>query len=194
MTRTWRLFIAAELSEDVRNALNDVLYDLKQTIPERAIRPVRPAGIHLTLKFLGDVLINSVDTLKTTLYTLTNKHTAFELTAHGAGCFPNTRRPRVVWAGIGGNIQALRHLQHDVMQACTQLGFEPEDRPYSPHLTLARTQRNASSAEIKTIGQVVDATQIGEIARWQVSSFSLIRSELKPGGAVYTTLEEFELG
>jgi 2'-5' RNA ligase len=194
MSNTWRLFIAAELPDDVLHALGDVLRDLTQTIPDKAIRSVRPEGIHLTLKFLGDVPINKVDALKPSLHEITTKHTIFELIANGAGCFPNTRRPRVVWVGVDGNIQALKRLQRDVEQVCTQHGFEPEDRPFNPHLTLARTQRKVTSDDIRRIGHTVETAQIDEIARWQVSSFSLIRSELKPGGAVYTTLEEFSLG
>lgn len=182
----WRLFIAAELPEGVLKAISAVQDDLKRRLPGHALRWTRPEGIHLTLKFLGDVAPGRVDELADALARAAADRRRIDLAVEGLGCFPNPRRPRVLWLGIGGEVAKLRLLQQAVEAETTPLGFPSEGRAFSPHLTLARVQRNASRADVDKIGAAVERGGVGRVADFPVRGVSLIRSQLKPSGAEYT--------
>jgi 2'-5' RNA ligase len=186
MAETWRLFIAVELPEGALRAIGAVQNDLKKRLPERALRWVRPEGIHLTLQFLGDVEQDRVDALKDALARAAADRRWIDLAIEGLGCFPNPRHPRVLWLGIGGEIAKLRLLQQAVEAGTKPLGFQPEGRPFSPHLTLARVQRNASRADVGKIGAAVERGGVGRVADFPADGVSLIRSQLRPSGAEYT--------
>jgi 2'-5' RNA ligase len=112
----------------------------------------------------------------------------------GLGCFPNARRPRVVWVGLDEPTGALARLREAVEAEVAPLGFPTERRPFSPHLTLGRVNRRASKSEVREIGQVVAASMVGQIDEMTVTLVSYIKSDLRPTGAVYTTLLDAELG
>ncbi len=193
MNETWRLFIAIELPANVLKTISQVQADLKKAIPDRAVRWTRPEGIHLTLKFLGDVRTSQLDSVKSGLDQAMVEHSVFDLSVQGAGCFPNLARPRVVWVGVAGDIRSLHALQASVEQMIAPLGFPTEDRGFSPHLTLGRTSQNASRDDIALIGKVVQDRDIGQLVSWQVNTASLMRSQLKPDGAQYTRVSEVKL-
>jgi 2'-5' RNA ligase len=185
---TVRTFIANELSEDLLQAL-DLLQDgLRSQMPRGTVRWVRPDGIHLTLKFLGDTPVDQVDQVKAALAEAAAKVGPFRVAARGLGCFPNTRRPRVIWVGLEEPTGALRRLRDAVEAHVAPLGFPTEGRSFNPHLTLGRVQRNASSSEVREVGQRVAASTTGLVGEMEVSTVSYIKSELRPSGAVYTTL------
>lgn len=194
MNESWRLFIALELPPDVLKAITRLQDDLKRAIPARAARWVRPEGIHLTLKFLGDVRADRLDELKAAMAEAVTGHPGFELSLEGLGCFPNAERPRVLWVGVTGEIGPLRSLQSDVEKTITPLGFPAEERGFSPHLTLARTARGANREDAAQIGQISIEHDVGLLASWRVRSVSLMRSTLKPDGAEYTQVAESALG
>src|SRR5690606_30724510 len=164
------------------------------TVPDGAVRWVRPEGIHVTLKFLGDVPRGSIADIQAALDEAVRGHSPFGLTAFGLGAFPNTRRPRVVWVGVEGAVRRLKALRRSVEETISPLGYPAEDRPFEPHLTLGRVERRASRGELDLIGDLVERSEIGELASWQVEAVSLMRSELKPGGAVYTEVYRAPLG
>jgi 2'-5' RNA ligase len=193
MPEKLRLFIAVELPAEVVDVLEKTQSDLKRVMPSRVVRWTRPEGIHLTLKFLGDVASDQVDDLQKGLLDATSGHDPFTLGVEGLGCFPNSKRPRVVWIGVGGDTRKLVALQKSVEQYIAPLGFPTEDRPFSPHLTLGRIKQ-ASRDDIARVGQIVEARGPALSARWRVESISLMRSQLKPDGAVYTQLFEAKLG
>jgi 2'-5' RNA ligase len=194
MSETWRLFIAVDLPDHVLDSLRRTQNKLQKVTPERAVRWVHVEGIHLTLKFLGDTPIHQVDDLTVALGEAVSPHRCFELRTQGLGCFPNTNRPRVVWVGIKGEVQPLALLQADVEQGMQALGFEAENQQFYPHLTLGRMQRNASRQDAIRVGEAVEADQSkSPSVSWQVDSVSLIRSQLQPGGAVYTQVNSFRL-
>lgn len=194
MSENWRLFIAVDLPDQVLDSLRRTQNKLKKVTPERAVRWVRVEGIHLTLKFLGDTPPDQVDDLVRVLGEAVSTHRCFELHTHGLGCFPNTDRPRVVWVGVNGAVRPLGALQADVEQGMQSLGFEAESRQFSPHLTLGRLSRNASRQDAMQVGEAVQANQSKfPPVSWQVDSVSLIRSQLKPSGSVYTHVNSFEL-
>jgi 2'-5' RNA ligase len=191
-----RLFIAVELPVEIRGALADLQDKLKAMDGQRAIRWVNVESVHLTLKFLGDTPVSQRGALEAGLREAAAGHGALPLHVEGAGCFPNTRRPRVVWAGVGGDLTALRSLQESVEQAITPLGFPRENRAFSPHLTLGRARQEASPAALAAFGAQVEqlASASERSPEWRVTSLSLMRSELKPSGAAYSQLAAAELG
>lgn len=193
MSGTWRLFIAIELPQAVLSDLAELQAALKKQMPSRGLSWTRPEGIHLTLKFLGDVPAAQLHVLQTALDSAAADRPPFALAVEHIGCFPDTRRPRVLWAGVGGDTYALQRVQAAVERHVAPLGYPTEKRPFSPHLTLARMRRGADHATLEAVGRVVERWQGGRIGTWQVQAVSLIRSELRPDGAVYTELHRAEL-
>ncbi len=190
-----RAFIAIELDEPVKTALADVQRRLREAMPRDSVRWVRPGGVHLTLKFLGNVPAGQVADITRAIEAAAGQGIApFSLTIGQLGCFPNLRRPRVVWVGVQEPTGALARLQGAVEKHIAPLGYPTEKRPFSPHLTLGRTQRRASPADVRRIGEVVGAAGVGQLAAMEVRAVGLIRSDLKPTGAVYTRLAEVLLG
>jgi 2'-5' RNA ligase len=190
---TLRTFIAIELDEELKHNLERLQDHLRERVAPQSVRWVRPAGIHLTLKFLGDTPAEKVSQVKDALARAAAQVGPFTFTVGTLGCFPNSRRPRVVWVDLQEPTGALAGLQKAVEDQVTPLGFPTEKRPFRPHLTLGRVQRRASKSEVREIGEVVAASAIGTIGGMAVSSVSYIKSELKPSGAVYTTLLEADL-
>jgi 2'-5' RNA ligase len=193
VNESWRLFIAIELPPNVLKAITQVQDDLKQAVPEHAIRWTRPEGIHLTLKFLGDVQTKHLNDLKTALSQIAAEHTVLELGIEGLGCFPNYARPRVLWVGLIGDTRSLQSLQTTVERYIAPLGFPTEKRGFKPHLTLGRTARSANRGDVTKIGGITQEHDIGHLTAWQVKSLSLMRSHLKPTGAQYTQIAEATL-
>lgn len=190
---TLRTFVAIELDERLKDGLRDLQDELCGQMSPRCVRWVRPAGIHLTLKFLGDTPAEQVEEVKAALAGAVTGVGPFPVMVGGLGCFPNTRRPRVVWVGLDEPTGALKRLRDAVEAHVAPLGFPTETRPFSPHLTLGRVQRHASKSEAREVGQVVEASQVGTVGRLDVTAVSYIKSDLRPSGAVYTTLFEAEL-
>jgi 2'-5' RNA ligase len=189
-----RTFIAIELDETINAALTDLQEQLKTKVPRDSVRWVRPEGIHLTLKFLGDVPVNRIEEIEQALTRACAGFPVFSLSVEGLGCFPNPRRPRVVWVGVQEESGTLKRLQKAVEDGMAKLGFAPEGRKFHAHLTLGRTQRRASSGDVRRLGQLVEDTKIGELGRMEARAVSLIKSDLRPTGAVYTQLAEARLG
>lgn len=191
---TLRTFVAVELDEELRGNLAHLQRRLRDRVAPRSVRWVRPEGIHLTLKFLGDTPLAQVDEVKAALAQAVREVQPFTFTVENLGCFPNSRRPRVVWVGLHEPSGALHRLREAVEAQVAPLGFPTERRSFHPHLTLGRVQRYASTSEVREIGDVVSGSNIGIVDEMAVAAVSYIKSELKPSGAVYTTLLEAELG
>jgi 2'-5' RNA ligase len=193
MSEHWRLFIAIEPPPPVLEAVRGAQNHLKRRVPDGVARWVRPEGVHLTLKFLGDVPLSQLDNLQTALTSATAGLRRFSLAVQGVGCFPNNERPRVVWLGLGGDLDALHALQARVEAAVAPLGYPTEKRPFHPHLTLARAGRRASRGDLAALGELVERTTVEASAGWPVGALSLVRSQLEPGGAIYTQVHQFVL-
>ncbi len=189
---TLRTFIAIELDQELRDNLGRLQDQLRAQIPPGSVRWVRPEGIHLTLKFLGDTSLETVAEVKAALARAAAGIGPFTFTVIGLGCFPNTRAPRVVWVGVEEPTGTLVRLRDAVEAQVAPLGFPTERRSFSAHLTLGRVQRRASKSEVREVGRVVAATAIGKLDEMEVGAVSYIKSDLKPSGAVYSAL--FEAG
>jgi 2'-5' RNA ligase len=191
---TLRTFIAIELDEQLKSDLSRCRNRLGEQMPPRGVHWVQPEGIHLTLKFLGDTPSEKVNEVKLALARAAAQVSPFTFTVGEVGCFPNSRQPRVVWVGLQEPTGALACLQKAVEDQVAPLGFPTEKRPFSPHLTLGRVQRHASRSEVRQIGEVVEASTVGVIGEMAVTAVCYIKSDLRPNGAVYTTLFEAKLG
>ncbi|OQA37755.1 MAG: 2',5' RNA ligase family [Chloroflexi bacterium ADurb.Bin325] len=183
-----RTFIAIELDEPLRVALATVQNRFKRQAPPGSVRWVAPEGIHLTLKFLGDTPAGRAAEIAAALARACEGVPPFELIVEGRGCFPNTRRPRVIWAAVRSNGPWLAKLQAAVERYIAPLGWPTEERSFSPHLTLGRVARGAGPAAEAALGQMVERAVVEQIGVQRVTAVSFIKSDLRPAGAVYTTL------
>jgi 2'-5' RNA ligase len=190
---TLRTFIAIELDRELKDQLRRIQDQLRAQGVIRSVRWVQPDGIHLTLKFLGDTPMDKVEEVKAALSRAAAKVAPFSFSISGLGCFPNVRQPRVVWVGLQELTGTLVRLRDAVEAEVAPLGFPTEGRPFSPHLTLGRVQRDSSKSEVRRIGEVVAASAVGAVGEMTAKSVCFIKSDLKPGGAVYSTLFEAEL-
>lgn len=188
-----RTFIAIELNEVLHRALADTLARLQRETIARAIRWVVPTNIHLTLKFLGDVDATHLPALEGAVRRVCNDFAPFTLTIGGAGAFPNTRKPNVIWIGARGQVDVATRLAEQIDAACATLGFAREERAFTPHLTLGRVKRDASPSERQRIGALIAAAHIGDVGELRVERVAVMKSVLTPQGSVYTRLAECAL-
>jgi 2'-5' RNA ligase len=143
--------------------------------------------MHLTLKFLGDISPNSVEFIKQMLRNEAENVPCFDIQLAGLGAFPNLKRPRVLYVGIQAP-PALDILARGIESASRRLGYEPEERPFSAHLTLGRVKQNVNATEQQQIRRAIEGTQVDLPGTARVDSVHLYKSELNPGGSVYTRL------
>jgi RNA 2',3'-cyclic 3'-phosphodiesterase len=183
-----RSFIAIEIPELLRQKLREFLRELKSTGAD--VKWVRPEAIHLTLKFLGAVERDPLETLSLAFRPAVEKFSPFELKAQGAGCFPSFRNPRVVWMGLIEKEDAVSRIQREIETITAGLGFPSEDRPFKPHLTLGRVR--SPKGKISLTQRIEENSHL-DLGSFRVERIILFRSDLRPEGAVYTKLQEFYL-
>ena len=186
MSDTIRSFIAIDLPPEAKAALAA----LTQTLIAdglSGVRWVKPEGIHLTLKFLGNIPSHTPPRLLTALQSSSQNHPPFSLGLGDFGVFPSPNNPRVLWVGVTGDMDALSRLQASVEEACHTLGFEPDRRPFRPHLTLGRVRRKLPPPQLDLVRAALQEQTAGNY-RWNVGEFHLIHSTLTPQGAIYRSL------
>ena len=183
-----RLFIAIELPPEIIQGIAKIQEQLRET--GATANWTRPEGIHLTLKFLGEVDESRTDEIMHALASAVGANGKLSLTVAGGGAFPNVKNPRVLWLGVTGDIEKLVELQTSVEDAMEKIEFEREERTFSPHLTLARIKfpkpRDNWQLKIEGIRDV-------KLGGFEADRVSLMKSELKREGAVYTEVGRIEL-
>jgi 2'-5' RNA ligase len=190
--QTIRSFIAIELPEAVKTGLQQLQTEL--TLPQYSfVKCVSPEGIHLTLKFLGNVSAQKVTEITKVMEQASQGVSPFQLQITEVGAFPNMRRPRVVWVGIKGDVDKLVDWQQRLDGGLVPLGFAKEARPFTPHLTLARLRENCSPGDTLQFGEMLTSSHIDVDYKFTVNSLDLMRSQLFPAGAVYSRLAEVKL-
>lgn len=184
-----RAFVAIELGDHAKRALADAIAALRAR-RIAALRPVRPEGVHLTLKFLGNIAPERAPRIGQALADVAARHAPLSLTLGDAGFFPagNAGRARVLWVGIDGDTAALRLLQCEVDAALAALDFPPERQPFRPHLTLARLRHGASPPDRRRAASVLANHPLPPDVRIRARAVSLMQSDLQPGGAIYTRI------
>ena len=182
-----RLFIALNLPDSVREALWRAAAGLRDR--NWPVRWAKPDGVHLTLKFLGEVaedrepeLIAAMGRAAAPPPGSRPGSATLVLRLSGFGVFPDPRRPRVVWAGVEPE-PALELLQHRVEREFEPLGFPTEGRPFRPHLTLGRAERDARSGDFRGLEAALEAAQFEETVT--IDTVDLMQSTLQRSGAVY---------
>ena len=192
-TEQIRSFIAIELPEEAKKGLARLRKELERD-EQRFVKWVAPGGIHLTLKFLGNIPSMRVAEITEAIQKATQGISPFHLEISGLGAFPNLRQVRVFWVGIGGEVDKLSQLQQNIDSALAPLGFAKEERPFMPHLTLARIRERTSPPERRSFGDLVGSTIFEDKYHIEVGAISLMRSQLTPAGALYTHLSAVGLG
>ena len=193
-TEQVRSFIAVELPQEIKIELAHLQERLKRACGYCPAKWVAVESIHLTLNFLGDVPLSRLDDIKSAVAQAAVASDTFELALDGLGAFPNLERPHIVWVGLSGNVEKLSKIQKRLEQLLVMLGFNSENRPFSPHLTLARVRDEASAADKKSLGQAISSTTCKTDCPIPVRQVSLIKSQLTPAGPIYTVLSSATLG
>lgn len=186
-----RLFIAVNLPDNVQAALAHTQKDLQRELVSPALRWTRPENTHLTLLFLGEIAEGHVAKVAEKLRAACEDFNSFELEISGVGCFPNMRRPRVLWLGLSGDLDSLQAVNAQVMKHCGAFAERRDDKPFHPHLTLARIKFEDKSVA-RDLNKTLSKLRI-DAARWRVESVELMRSELLPSGAEYSIMESAAL-
>ena len=184
----WRSFFAVELSAEIAAGVRKVQGALK----ERAtgVRWVRPEGIHLTLKFLGEVEEDRIEAIEHKAGEVVQGIRPFTVEIKGGGGFPTAKNPRVIWIGVEDHSGMLKHLQTRIEAGMAELGFTQEKRGFTPHLSVGRLRSGKGS---KTVSQAIDVIKTSDLGSLEVREIILFRSHLKPTGAEYTKLGSFLL-
>jgi 2'-5' RNA ligase len=188
-----RVFVALDLTPNDKVRLTDTITHLQQSIAS-GVRWVDPQGIHLTLKFLGNIDAGLVDGVQQAMSRASRDSRRFGLSLSELGVFPNDREPRVLWAGVSGDLDSLGTIQMRVEEELSQLGFPRERRPFSPHLTLGRVRDGVSTNQRNHVGRTMSSTPLPPGDVWEVTEIHLIRSTLTPQGARYTSMGSQPLG
>lgn len=178
-----RCFVAIELPEEIRDRLGELQERMRGD--RRGVRWTRPEAIHLTLKFLGEVPDSQVAEVCAVAQRVAERYSAFELEVAGVGCFPPQGAARVVWVGISQPPAELLECQRECEATYAQIGFVPEGRAFSPHLTLGRVNEPAVGYRIRGgLGEFEGFTA----GRFMAEELTVFQSELRPSGSVYTPL------
>lgn len=184
-----RAFIAFHLPPVVCDHLEGFIQTLATATPAGAVRWVKTGGLHVTLSFLGDSPMARLEALSAELALSARRQPAFQLSLASAGCFPDCRRPRVIWAGLAGDTQAAQRLATEINRCVTDLGWQTDDRPFRAHITLGRVNERFQrpGALALPLDQPLPPLPV------PVAAFSLMQSQLRPQGPIYTELRRFAL-
>ena len=181
-----RAFIALDIPAALQHTLHDSTANLRSEIGP-LVRWVPVENIHITLKFLGDVPTAGLDALKDMLRAEAETCHPFDMLIGGIGSFPSPKRPRVIFIGI--QVPAgLEALYRRIESACTRLGFPPEPREFSPHLTFGRVRQYIDAVDGQKIRRALESSTIDSLGTARVDSVQLYKSDLKSNGAIYTRL------
>jgi 2'-5' RNA ligase len=186
-----RTFIAIDLEPAIKSALLDYIRSLKKLAPPGSIGWAKDAGLHLTLKFLGEIAEPRVAEVAAVLTTAAASVAAFPLSVRGTGSFPGgSRTPRVLWVGTAAD-PVLGEVFNCLESGLEQLGFARETRPFHPHVTLGRVK---SSSGLTNLISEIERSRTSDFGSMIVRTLTFFKSVLTPGGAIYSVLGEGRLG
>ena len=183
-----RVFCAVELTSEVRARAASHAAHLRDHVPEARASFPRAENLHLTLKFLGEIAPSRIEALSNAASRAAQDVQPFNLTIEGAGAFPPRGIPRVLWLGIKDSSGELARLQSRLEDECSTEGFAREERPFHPHLTLARIRATQGARELARLHQETGFAAI----EFPVTDLVVMRSELGPGGSRYTEISRHQ--
>ena len=181
---SWRLFIGAELPATLRARVRDHIDRLRHTVPDVRASWAREENLHLTLKFLGDTPVSKVEALSQAVARAAAQVSPFSAIVGGCGAFPPRGQPRVLWIGIDDPTAGLMKLYRSLEDESFQSGFRREERPFNPHLTVARLRQPHGSRRLAEVHQQMGFAPV----TLKVSDVCLVRSELRSEGSRYTVI------
>ncbi len=177
-----RTFIAIEIPAEIKTAISELQTELRRAGAD--VSWTKPESIHLTLKFLGEIEERLINEIERTCVDVAAEFQPFTLDLNGTGVFPNARQPRVLWVGLAGEIEKAVEIQRRLDERLMAIGFEREEKPFHPHLTIGRVKSNRKTRELLALA---DSYQLPKLA-FDVKEIVVMRSELLPAGARYTSL------
>lgn len=184
---TIRAFLAMDPPPEVLRRIADIQEVLKKTL-RGSISWVRPEGIHLTLKFFGDIAAEDLQPISEVVSGQATGMRPLHLNIKGLGVFPGIRRPRILWLGVGGEVARLIALQRVLDQGFETCGIKKEERPFRAHLTLARIK---SPQGLSGLDKVLEEKEAESAGSFEAKGLILFKSDLTPKGAIYTVLADF---
>ncbi|MCG6980113.1 MAG: RNA 2',3'-cyclic phosphodiesterase [Deltaproteobacteria bacterium] len=183
-----RSFIAIDLPEATREAIAVLQERLKRS--RAGVRWMKPGSIHLTLKFLGNILPEQVDEIAAAAAQLIRDEPPITLYAAGLGSFPSLRKPRVIWVGLQGEVDRLTKIQTGLENTLETLGFAREGRGFRPHLTIGRIK---DRHRLQGLIEAMSTVELPEFNSFDANEIILYKSDLRPTGAIYTKLHRMPL-
>ena len=189
---TKRLFVAIFPPAHIVTSLRAAVAGLTKDIPARAIRWTRPEQVHLTLNFLGAIAVARIPEIGSALEAARHGHRQHKVRVAGLGCFPNRNRPRIIWAGLAGDLQPVENLKKAMDANFLACGCAGEDRPFHPHLTIGRVGELRAEGR-RELGEALAREQGRDFGEWEVGKVDLMQSVLSPQGAVYGALQSILL-
>jgi 2'-5' RNA ligase len=183
-----RCFISIELPEKLKKDINALTDKLRATGAD--VKWVHARNLHLTLKFLGNTPEEKLPVIKDHVQAAASRSPSFIAALSGVGVFPSRKRPRVIWIGISGSDEII-DLQGDIEKNLQTMGYEPESRPFRAHLTIGRARSMRGRDLLLRELDALEKTVFGE---FRIGDVSIMKSELKPSGAIYTKLYSIPLG
>ena len=181
-----RIFIAIKLPDNVIQKITDVSQYFQTQLPPEALKWVETENLHLTLKFLGEIPEETLAKVQQLLARTAAGQKPFAISVENLGMYPYSRQPRVIWLGIQGAKPIVR-LHDRLEKALEGIQLEKENRPFNPHLTLARVRQRTSRETANQIGQTLSEFKVGSLGTFEVRQIHLIESQLTPQGPIYTT-------
>ncbi|MDF9409260.1 RNA 2',3'-cyclic phosphodiesterase [Pelotomaculum isophthalicicum JI] len=183
-----RLFVAVNFSDEARKKIGSLIRELRELPSD--VKWVDDANLHLTIQFLGNVPEDQVPDIVNVL-----KHSVagiyhFKLDLGGVGAFPSTQRPRTFWMGVSGDTAVLFRLQRQIQEGLSKIGFKPEKRRFSPHLTLGRVR---SAIGFTDVLKKAETLAREKVSTEKIGSIDLMLSELSPKGPNYFILSKIQL-
>lgn len=188
MSEVIRAFIAVLLPGDIRQKVAEVRDNLREISPE--VKWVSEDNFHVTLKFLGNVTDDKLDSIMSAVAEAARDLRPFDLEISDVGAFPNSGRPRTVWVDITTGKDALAELARQVDEHCEKIGFPREDRPFRSHITIGRVKDGRGGREL---GPALTNSEVGRLGVVRVDSIAVMKSELRREGPIYSVLSEVNL-
>ena len=183
-----RTFIALPLNEKLRQSLSALQSELKTV--STGIRWVTPQNIHLTLLFLGDISEDMVIPLSKTLDMVGNDNAPYAIDVSGIGFFGKARSPRVIWAGLHGELHHITVMQEQIVAAVQAVGCQYDKKPFKPHLTIGRVR---SASQVKDLVAAIDSKKNIPLGTLDIQCVLLMKSDLTPQGPVHSVLHKSSL-
>ena len=187
-----RLFVAIFPPDAVIASLRQLHAGMEKQFAPRSIRWTRRDQIHLTLNFLGAIAAERVPAIESVLRAGCAGHRPHQVRVAGLGCFPNPSRPRILWAGLDGELQFLQNLKSAIDTALATCGCVPEDRSFQPHLTIGRIA-DMEGKDRHTLADILAREERHTFGDWPVERVDLMQSTLTPKGSIYTVLQSTRL-